>query len=180
MSNVIVGDNLIAAITGGAFLTVPLARTVTGTQKLQLSPAVIMVAYVIERLAKMTDPSDRDDWPLYATRLPDGRNVKTNCGAIFDSSGVQDQRSMTGEWPEHPGIQLRIRAENNEIGYAKIENVASALDEVYNGSITIGALEFEIQNVSRTSPVVSLGIEPEKRRVNFTVNFLLTIRELTS
>ena len=180
MSNVIVGDNLIAAITGGAFYLTPLARTVSGTQKLQISPATIMTLYVIQVLGKMTDPSDRVDWPLYATHLPDNKNVKTNCGAIFDTPGTQERRSMTGEWPEHPGIQLRIRAENSETGYAKIEDVASALDEIFNGTITIGALEFEIQNVSRSSVIVSLGVESEKRRVNFTVNFLLTIRELTS
>ena len=155
-------------------------RTTTGTSKLQLSPAVIMTAYVIEKLAKMTDPSDRDDWPLYATHLPDGKNVKTNVGAIFDTPGTQDRRSMTGEWPEHPGIQLRIRARNSPEGYAKTEDVASTLDKVAFGGITIGVLEYRIQNVRRTSTVVSLGLEPEKRRFNFTVNFLLTIRELTS
>lgn len=154
-------------------------RTTVGTNKLQLSPAAIMTAYVIEELAKMTDPSDRDEWPLYATHLPDGKNVKTNCGVFRDTVGVSDQRSMTGEWPEHPGVQLRIRARDNATGYAKIEDVANALDEVAFGTITIGALQYRIQNVRRTSPVASLGVEPGKRRVNFTVNFLLTIRELT-
>jgi len=154
-------------------------RTTVGTNRLQLSPAVIMTAYVIEELGLMTDPSDRDEWPLYSTHLPDNKNVKMNCGVIFDTVGTSDQRSMTGEWPEHPGIQLRIRARDNATGYLKIEEVASALDEVAFGTITIGALRYRIQNVRRTSPVASLGVEPGKRRVNFTVNFLLTIRELT-
>lgn len=178
MSNVIVGNNLIAAITGGVFLTVPLVRAVAGTPKLQNSPAVIMVAYVIEQLEKMTDPSDRDEWPLYDSHLPDGDNVEVNCGAIYDTPGVSDQRSMTGEQSEHPGIQLRIRARDRATAYAKIEDVASTLDEVAFGTITIGDLEYRIQNVSRTSQIVTLGID-SKRRVSLTVNFLLTIRELT-
>ena len=179
MSNVIVGGNVIANMTGGVFYTTPLARTVDGTRILQLSPAVVLTAYIIEELGLMTDPSDRDEWPLYSTHLPDNKNVEVNCGVVFDTVGVSDQRSMTGNWPEHPGVQLRIRARDNATGYLKIEEVASALDEVANGTIEIGVLEFEIQNVRRVSPVASLGVEPGKRRVNFTVNFLLTIRELT-
>lgn len=180
MSNVIVGDNLIAAITGGAFYLVPLRRVVPGTHKLEASPASIMVAYVIEKLGKMTDPSDKNDWPLYVSHLPDGKNVKTDCGAIYDTSGVNEPRAMTGEVSRHPGIQLRIRSRDYETGYAKIEDIASALDEVINNTITIGTSEFEIQNVSRTSPIVSLGVEPgTRRRRSFTVNYLLTMKKLT-
>ncbi len=153
-------------------------RTTTGTQRLQNSPAVIMVAYVIEQLAKMTDPSDRDEWPLYDSHLPDGDDVEVNCGVMYDTAGVSDQRSMTGEQSEHPGVQLRIRARDKATAYAKIEDVASTLDEVAFGAITIGALEYRIQNVSRSSQIATLGID-SKRRVSLTVNFLLTVRELT-
>ena len=181
MSNVVIGDNLIAAITGGVFILTPLARTVSGTQKLQASPASIMAYYIIEELLKMTDPSDKDDWPLYISHLPDGSNVKTDAGAIYDTTGINDMRSMDGGVPQHPGIQIRIRSRSYETGYAKIEDIANALDEVVNASIEIGVLEYEIQNVSRTSPIVSLGVEPgTRRRFSFTINFLLTVRELTN
>lgn len=179
MSNVIVGDNLIAAITGGVLHTIPLARTVQGSDKLLTSPASILAAYIIDELEKMTDPSDKDNWPLYISSMPDGTNVKTNCGVIYDTTGTADGRLMIGLVPLHPGIQLRIRASSYEVGYAKIEDIASALDEVTNESITIAAGEYEIRNVSRTSPVASLGLEEgTKRRYLFTVNFLLTIKKL--
>ena len=181
MSNVIVGGNVIANMTGGVFFTTPLARTVSGTQKLQASPASIIAYYIIEELSKMTDPSDKDDWPLYISHLPDGSNVKTDAGAIYDTTGINDMRSMDGGVPQHPGIQIRIRSRSYETGYAKIEDIANALDEVVNASIEIGVLEYEIQNVSRTSPIVSLGVEPgTRRRFSFTINFLLTVRELTN
>lgn len=180
MSEVIVGDNLIAAITNGVFHTAQLARIYAGTQKFQTSPASIMVAYVIEKLGKMTDPSDKDDWPLYTSHLPDGSNVKINCGVIHDTAGVNDPRSMTGEWPQHPGVQLRIRSRDHETGYKKIEDVASALDEVVRDTIEVNSTTYEIQNVSRTSPIVALGVEPEMRRFSFTVNFLLTLKVLVT
>ena len=182
MSNTIIGGNLIAAITGGVFILTPLARAVSGTLKLQASPASIMAAYIIEKLdVSMTDPSDKDSWPLYISHLPDGTNVKTDAGAIYDTTGVNDMRSMDGGVPQHPGIQIRIRSRSYETGYTKIEDIGSTLDEVVNASIEIGSLEYEIQNVSRTSPIVSLGVETgTRRRFSFTINFLLTIRELTS
>ncbi len=157
-------------------------RATVGTQKLQASPASIIAAYLIENeIGAMTDPSDRSNWPLYISHLPDGENVKTNAGAIYDTTGIQDLRSMTGEGYQHPGIQIRIRSRNYETGYAKIENIANALDVVAWGIITIDSLEYRIQNVSRTSPIVSLGVETGTvRRFHFTINFLLTIRELTS
>ena len=151
-----------------------------GTQKLQLPPAKILATYIINELVEMTDPSDKDNWPLYISHLPDGSNVKTNAGAVYDTTGVNDMRSMTGEWPQHPGIQLRIRSDNYETGYKKIEDIAHLLDEVANNTIKIDDLEYKIQNVSRTSSIVSLGVESgTRRRFGFTVNFLLSLRELT-
>ncbi len=181
MSNTIVGGNVIAVMTGGALYLSPLARTVSGTQKLQASPASILAYYIINTLAKMTDPSDAANWPIYVSHLPDGSGIKTNAGAIYDTVGTRDLRSMNGGVSEHPGIQIRIRSDVYETGYVKIEDIANTLDEVVNASVEIGALEYEIQNVSRTSPIVSLGVEPgTKRRFHFTINFILTIRELTN
>lgn len=156
-------------------------RGTVGTQKLQASPASIMRAYLIENdIGDITDPSDKGDWPLYISHLPDSRSVKTNAGAIYDTTGTSDLRSMTGQGYMHPGIQIRIRSRDYETGYTKIEDIANALDKVSFSTITIGSLEYRIQNVSRSSPIVSLGVESgTTRRFHFTVNFLLTIREIS-
>ena len=148
-----------------------------GTQKLQALPASIMAYYIINELAEMTKPSDKGDWPIYTGHLPDGTNVETNAGVIYDTPGTQDMRSMNGKVPEHPGIQIRIRSNNRETGYVKIENIARALDDVFNASITIGTVAYLIQSISRTSPIISLGVEEgTKRRFHFTVNYVLTIQ----
>lgn len=174
----IVGGNWIAAMTGGVFYTTPVMGA--GSHALLLSPAMIMVAYVIEKLDKMTDPSDGDDWPLYTSHMPDSLDVKTDCGAIFGTGGVNDPRGMEGGVSQHPGVQLRIRSKSHSTGYAKIEDVASTLDGVMNDTITISGKEYAIQNVSRASPIVDMGVEPgTKRRFSFTVNYLLTMKRLT-
>ena len=149
------------------------------TQKLELSPMTIIAAYVIG-LGKMTDPDDKTTWPLYESHIPDGDDVETECGGVYDTTGINDPRSMNGTVNEHPGIQLRIRARNYETGRAKIEDIAAALDAVVRDTIVIGSSTYRLQNVSRTTPIVPLGYEPgTKRRIAFTVNYLLTVKKLS-
>ena len=180
MSNVIVGGNLIAAITGGVFYTTPLARTTEGSDVLETSPSSVLAYYIIETLAKMTDPSEGDTWPLYISSMPDGDDIETNCGALYDTSGIQSMRQMNGYIAQFFGIQLRIRSKTYEIGWAKIEDIGNALDEVNNISVEITPEEYEIQNISRTTPIVPLGLERgTKRRYLFTLNFAMTIKKLT-
>ena len=155
---------------------VPKASIIARSSELERSPASIMAAYIITTLVKMADPSDGDSWPLYISHLPDGKNVKTDAGAIYDTAGTTDIRSMNGNVYQHPGIQIRIRASDYEVGYARIEEIVYKLDDVFNDVITINSVDYEIQNASRTSPIVSLGVEPGTvRRFHFTVNYLLTL-----
>ena len=136
-----------------------------------------MAYYIINELSEMTDPSDGDAWPLYDSGMPDGPQVETNCGAIYDLSGALDGRCMNGTVVSHPGVQIHIRSRDKNTGYAKIESIALALDGITSDTFSIGALDYELQNASRSSPIESLGIEPgTKRRFNFFVNYQLTIK----
>ena len=177
MSNTIVGGNTIAAMTGGAFYLTPLSRVTEGTPKLAVSPASILTYYIINTLAKMTDPSDGSAWPLFVQHMPP---KPSNAGSIYNTAGVTEQRQMSGLVPIHQGIQIRIRAISEETGYAKIEDIASALGEIFEETVEIDPEEYVIQNASQTSDIVSLGIEEgPKRRFLFTVNFLLTLRKIS-
>ena len=180
MSTVILAGNLISNITGGVFYSTTSVREVVGSDVLTASPASIMAAYIIDELAKMTTPSDMGDWPLYKSSMPDGKNVETDCGVIYDTTPVIEQRLMSGLVPQHPGIQLRIRSRKYEIGYAKIEDVAVALDAIDHETVSIAAGDFVIQNANKSTAVVPLGLEvgTTKRRFLFTVNFLLTVKKL--
>ena len=142
------------------------------------SPASIIVYYIVNELSKMTYPSDGDTWPLYDSFMPDGPQAETDCGAVYDMSGVMDERYMSGEVVAHQGVRLSIRSSDKNIGYAKIEDIALALDAVKLETFSVGSSSYSIQNISRASVVESLGVEPgTKRRYHFAVDYLLTIKE---
>lgn len=145
-----------------------------------MTPAVVLTYFIINSLGKMTTPTDGEDWPLYSPHMPDGDNVETNCGVVHDTLGVKDPRSISsGVVSEHPGVQIRVRTNDYNVGFAKIEDIALALDAVANETITIGSESYKIHNVSRASPIACLGVEPgTKRRTFFTVNYLLTLKKL--
>ena len=150
------------------------------TTDVSITPATILAAFIINSLGKMTVPTDGESWPLYSPHMPDGDNVETNCGVVHDTLGVNDVRSISsGVVSEHPGVQIRIRTNDYNAGFAKIEDIALALDVVANETFTIGSESYKIHNVSRASPITSLGVEPgTKRRMFFTVNYLLTLKKL--
>jgi len=177
MSYDLISGNIVAAITGGVFSFV---RVLSVSASLLTSPAYILASYIIaEDIGAMTDPADDDDWPLYVSSMPDSRDIKTNCGAIYDSPGLKNGRLMEGPVIEHYGIQLKIRSDNHDDGWAKAEAIAVALDGIANDTITIGIVEYQIHNVKRMSPVISLGIEKgTKDRRLFTVNFLVTMKRI--
>lgn len=173
------GNNLdvIEVVTGGLFT---FARVFTASDTLLKSPASILGSYIIaEGIGSMTLPSAKENWPLYIASMPDGSNVKTNCGALYDTTPVKDGRLMSGPVMEHQGLQLKIRCNNYETGYTKINSITSALDAVVDGEVTVSPYDYQIYNISRGS-VTSLGLEPDttKRRYLFTVNFLITIKKL--
>jgi len=174
--------NLIAktipAVTGGLF---DFERDLTAAENIALgrSIASILAAYIINSLSLMTNPSDGDNWPLYISSMPDGDDVEVNCGSIYDTVGILDGKLSNGEVIQHPGIQLRIRSDNYEIGFAKIEAIALALDDVSWDTVEVNAIAYLLQNISRTTSIVPLGSERgTKRRFIFTTNFLVTIRKI--
>ena len=174
--------NLIAetipAVTGGLF---DFERDLTAAEDTALVRSVISIlaAYIINDLSLMTVPSGEGDWPLYISSMPDGDAVETNCGAIYDTTGVRDEKLSNGEVIQYPGIQLRIRSDDYEVGYAKIEAITLALDDICWDTIVVGGDTYLLQNISRATPVVPLGSERGyKRRFLFTVNFLCTLRKI--
>jgi hypothetical protein len=86
---------------------------------------------------------------------------------------------MVGPVMVHYGIQLRIRSQKHIDGYAKAEEIAAALDAIANGTITISAKDYVINNISRNGPPISLGAEKgtTNRRL-FTVNFSVTMKRI--
>ncbi len=180
MSSVITGGDKIAAVTGGVFSLETVTAAGVKTDVLLVTPAEVMAAYIIDGLGSMARPSEGGSWPLYISHMPDGDNVASDAGSIYNTPGVKDGRRMEGPISQHYGIQLRIRSLEQSDGWAKAEDIASNLDAVHNVTVTNGAEEYQLRNISRQGPVVPLGIEQEstRRRFLFTVNFLVTMERI--
>jgi len=162
--------NIISSVTGGLF---NFTRVVTAEDKLLISPASILAAYIRSE-ETMSDPDDDDDWPLYISYLPD--EVKTNAGAIYNTQGVKDGRLMEGSVIQYHGIQIKIRSDAHDTGWAKIEDISNDLDLINREEIKVDSEDYLIHNVNRIGSIISLGTEPgTKKRQLFTINFLVTL-----
>ena len=112
-------------------------------------------------------------WPVYNSQLndkPDGALC------VYNTSGILDGRLMAGTVIEHQGIQIRVRAAIDADALVKIKAVAAALDSFKNTEVVIGASTYTIQNASRKSPIIGLGVEDGTKRVSYTINYTLTLR----
>jgi len=143
---------------------------------LNTSPSSILASYIINESEAMALPSSAGDWPLFVSYLPDSEQ---DAGAVYDTTGLKDGRLMAGQTIQHYGIQLKIKSKIYEEGWAKIDNIATSLDQVLNTIVSAGGGNYEIQNITRGAPVLFQGTETKGKRLNiFTVNLLMTVKQI--
>jgi len=143
------------------------------------SPAYIMAQYLIEE-GILSDPDDSNDWPVYVGLMPDDGVVDHNIAASIDTAPLKDGRVMgSGENIFHYGFQILIRSVEYNPGYLKTSEIADALEAVNRDTVTISGSSFRLDSVTQTTGVIVLGQEfGSKRREMFSVNFLVTIKEI--
>lgn len=121
-------------------------------------------------------PSHGANWPLYIAFLP-ARENGNDSAVIAETTGVLDGRYADGVYVEHYGSQLRVRSLSYSDGYLKTYNASLELNSILNAPITLDGVFYRINNVSRTSSVIPLGVEENGRGFSFSVNFLTTISQ---
>ena len=119
-------------------------------------------------------PSQAASWPLYVAFLP-ARENGNDSAVITETTGVLDGRYADGVYVEHYGSQLWVRSLSYSEGYLKTYNASLELNSILNTPITLDGVFYRINNVSRTSSVIPLGVEENGRGFSFSVNFLTTI-----
>ena len=152
------------------------------------SPAQIIQQVLID-LAAGTDPTPWEDeeaaialgsvaaWPVFSVGEP---SRPDNVITIYDTSPQSDGSSMVdGETWFHYGFQVMVRTTLHKNGFVKANYIHKALDEdVYNTVVTLTEpdVQYLIQSISGTLPLV-LGKEtPSSKRDLFTINALATLR----
>jgi len=124
-------------------------------------------------------PSKQAIWPGFISHLPGGKDVQ-QAVALSDTQGMNDGRIMrTGEVIEHPGLQIRVRSRDFETSFQKATEAADSLSSVIRQSVTMkDNTSYLINNVSRFSSILPMGVEPETRLFLCSVNFTATITEI--
>lgn len=151
------------------------------------SPAVIVREYLVAQ-SLFTRPADCDAWPIFKQFMPDDdtSEVPDNLGAIYDTTGFQDGRFMSGQIINHFGIQISVRAGQREhdAGWEKAQAIETALQAVFNATVvledTLGNEKtYTLQNLSQQGPILSVGLDSKstRRRWQFNINLLATIQE---
>lgn len=137
--------------------------------------AEILAHYLIS-IGIFDMPSRAASWPLYVAFLP-ARENGNDSAVITETTGVLDGRYADGVYVEHYGSQLRVRSLSYSEGYLKTYNASLELNSILNTPITLDGVFYRINNVSRTSSVIPLGVEENGRGFSFSVNFLTTLTQ---
>jgi hypothetical protein len=141
-------------------------------------PSEILWEYLVETAGLFTDPDDGGEWPLYINELPDGNGVDNTTACVSDTVGLYDGKSMDGTIDQHYGIQIRLRAFTEASAYGKAATVESTLAPISNVDVVMGSDEtYRINNISQAGSIIRMGPD-EKRRINFTINYLFSYKEV--
>jgi len=162
--------------TGTARILPPVA----GEDGLSDSPASILAQYLIETAVEFSEPQSGLAWPLFISSMPDSEKLKGDIGSIRDTAGVLDGRIMnSGKTVEHFGIQISLRSLDYQTGWKKGTDIIEFFEQIWNESVIVGSSTYTIFNITKTTPLTHIGVEPgTKRRDVFTINFITTIKEI--
>lgn len=141
------------------------------------SPAHVLAQYLLDNTVVSLPGGD---WPVYISHLPDTEDTDSNAVCVYNPPGLVAGRSMdTGEKKTFPGIQIRVRAEDDPTAYAKALALAALLDgTTARPVVTMPDASYRLDNLSRTSTVAFMGVDADGRNVSYTINARATIKKL--
>ena len=143
-------------------------------------PSIIIRDLLIANsLGSSRSSDDPEPWPIGVSHEPDSKQEQDDIVTLYDTGGANDGRIMkTGERVQHETVQVRIRSKKYLTGYAQIKIISDFFDQLLRESIIVDSVNYLIQNISRSSPILPLGTEKgSKRRQLFTLNIAVTINE---
>jgi hypothetical protein len=140
------------------------------------SPARIVQQLLID-LGLALAPANGGDhpaWPAFVDNLPNSPN---NAIAVTDTQGIDFMRDAFGDRNRHHGFQVMVRAGNHEVGYAKANAIAAALDGVVEARVvTVDGDDYCVGMARTAGDVLRLGPEPNSTRRKYSVNGLVYVR----
>ncbi len=100
---------------------------------------------------------------------------------VYDELGIIDARSMLdGEYMEHEGFQVRVRATDSKIGFKRARAIADVLAKhVYDAVVAIDTSTYRVYNCCLKGNVIPLGRQPGTKRFLFTINGTVALRQIS-
>ena len=148
------------------------------------SPAEIILEFMIDNALASRFNAD-SIWPIFYNFLPDTKNegtstsVNQNALCVYDTSAQVLGRIMyDGEFKENHGIQIKVRAKSESVGWLKAKSILNSLDSVRRASVTISANTYIVHALSRSGDVQRLGTRQETNSKEFTLNYLVTVTSI--
>lgn len=114
-------------------------------------------------------------WPAYVDSTP---SAPDSIISVWGTESKTDGRVSTdGEFMEHFGIQVSIRAGTREAAWTKAQAIADYLAGVYLNSVTISSTVYVVHALQKTSGPLPIGREPGTERQLVTINYYATVYE---
>ena len=130
-------------------------------------------AHILRQLALDLGVATAEE--CYAGYLPERSGTTF---AMFDVPGLMDGRlHESGETIQHPGVQIRVRADRARTAWQRLEAMLEAFDAVTRRPVTTDAGTWIVLAVTRRSGTFALGPDPEdpRGRHHYTATVTLSL-----
>lgn len=134
------------------------------------SPARLLAAYLA------TGIKQKAGWSVQVGNEPTSPDETIT---IFDTVGYTDGRNLVSKATcIHHGIQFRIRSRDYRDGWLKLGEIQRLLDQICNTEIKVEEVDFVLNSFVLAGPGGFIGNQEKNKRCVFTLNGLLTAREV--
>lgn len=144
------------------------------------SPAEVVRKLLVDLGLATAPTTPPGGWPAYVDHCPD---VPARSLCVYNTeSRLQGRRMVDGVVCEHYGLQVRVQSEPLAPEYAmnRARSIATVFaEQVLRNNVAIGSSTYLVQSIARTSGVLSLGMDTANRHRLFTINFLVSLRQLS-
>lgn len=126
-----------------------------------------------------THPDQKKDWPVFRSSEPDKPD---NCITVVDTAGFLYGRiQVSGEFPEHYGIQVLVRGTSDQVARAKARAIELLFDQgVYRQNVTVQKptpkIVYLVHAFTKRTPVLPLGKERgSSDRYKYSLNYTVVV-----
>lgn len=141
------------------------------------SPADIVRYLMINNLSLGTLPTTGGSWPICVGAEPD---TPDEVITVYKEADVHQGRSMIdGEVFERNGFSIRVRAQTENSGWGKMDDIVAAFDKSVNRTtVSISDTDYLVHAISRTSSALHIGTQsPDTELELFTLNCTIAVRQ---